>query len=88
MKESSTKPITNSNSHNLLGLFDCTSDFWTNTFAEHPTPDYLMPTYMASYEDFLFTGMYMFCTEIIQGKREFLTFYFDPGNAIGESAKC
>lgn len=88
MKEGSTQPITGSDSHTILGLFDCDSEFWTKLFAEHPTPEYLMTSYMASYEDFLFTGMYMFCTDITKGKHEFLTFYFDPGNAIGESEKC
>jgi hypothetical protein len=74
--------------HIYDGIFDCYSPYWSDVFNKFPEPVELEETYMESIENFLFTGMYMFCNDVLNGEYSFFSYYYDPGVAYKETTRC
>jgi len=70
------------------GIFDCYSPYWEAVFTMLPSVDPLEATYMDTEENFLFTGMYLFCQDVLSDNYGFFNYYYDPGVAYRESTRC
>lgn len=57
-------------------------------FETLPSAAPLEASYMSSQESFLFTGMYLFCQDVVAGEYSFFSYYYDPGVYYRESARC
>lgn len=82
--ESVTKPEVESNTQ----MFDVNSDYWNQIFKEDPTPEKLFETQMESYENFFSTGLYLFVSDVRNGKHKLMNIKYEPGNAVGEPLTC
>ena len=70
------------------GVFDCRSDYWSTVFEAVPSVEPLLQRYMDSRQNFLFTGMYMFCASVREGETKLLSYEYDHGVYYSESKKC
>lgn len=70
------------------GIFDCYSSYWEGVYAMLPSADPLEATYMDTQENFLFTGMYLFCQDVLSENYGFFSYEYDPGVAYMESSRC